>query len=49
MNAADDTREALTAGYVTDLEPLLDIPPYLRTYAERPYIPLDYDRQEPRP
>jgi hypothetical protein len=46
MNDADETREVLTAGYVTDLEPIDVIPPYLRTQAESPYVPLDRNRQE---
>lgn len=48
MNDADETRELLTAAYVTDLEPLGDLPPYIRTRAESPYVRLDTDRQENR-
>lgn len=46
MNDAAETRDVLTAAYVEDLEPLGDLLPYIRTYAERPYVPLDTDRQE---
>lgn len=48
MNA-DDIRDALTAGYVTDLEPLDLVAPYLPTLAERPYVRLDQPRQEHTP
>ncbi|HJR04379.1 MAG TPA: hypothetical protein VKA83_22245 [Methylomirabilota bacterium] len=42
----DETRAVLTAGYVDELDELdpRDVPPYLRTHAESPYVRLD--RQE---
>jgi len=41
MNDTDETREALTAGYVEDLEPIDLIDPYLPTHAESRYVRLE--------
>lgn len=50
MNAerhATETRDTLTAGYTTDLHPLGDLMPLVRTRAETPYTALDVDRSDP--